>query len=131
MMPVLPTSSTVDRPWKSISLPPGMATPYWCNLTISLRMAALWSLRTDLAPDLAHHSPLRMSIGVILPGFPRNIPPDPRIHILSLGSSPVPAVLKKVDRVFLSLLVTHFFRTVIRSVMNSGLNPDGPGPDRG
>eukprot|EP00972_Heterocapsa_arctica_P087640 12923711-Heterocapsa_arctica.AAC.1 len=98
---------------------------------MSLRMATLLSLKTDLAPDLAYHSPLRMSLGVILPGFSRNIPPDPRIHLISSGSSPLPAFRKKVERVFLSLLVTHFLRTVIRSVMNSGLNPEGPGPERG
>eukprot|EP00972_Heterocapsa_arctica_P079118 11662931-Heterocapsa_arctica.AAC.1 len=36
-----------------------------------------------------------------------------------------------MESAFLSLLVTHFLRAVIRSVMNSGLKPDGPGPDRG
>eukprot|EP00972_Heterocapsa_arctica_P044632 6587025-Heterocapsa_arctica.AAC.1 len=36
-----------------------------------------------------------------------------------------------MERVFLSLLVTHLLRTVIRSVMNSGLNPEGPGRERG
>eukprot|EP00972_Heterocapsa_arctica_P098558 14544994-Heterocapsa_arctica.AAC.1 len=77
MMPVSPTSSIVARPWNCVSLPPGMATP------------------TDLAPDLAHHSPLLVSLGVILSGFSRNIPPDHRIHLISFGSSPFPAVLKK------------------------------------
>eukprot|EP00972_Heterocapsa_arctica_P009130 1343801-Heterocapsa_arctica.AAC.1 len=75
MMPVCPTSSIVDRPWKSVSLPPGMATPYWCSLTMSLRMATLLSLRTDSAPDLAHHSPLRMSLGLFVVWFFEEHPP--------------------------------------------------------
>eukprot|EP00972_Heterocapsa_arctica_P087116 12843341-Heterocapsa_arctica.AAC.1 len=94
-------------------------------------MAALWALRTDLAPDLVQYSPLRMSLGTSLPGCSRNIPPDPRIHLISSGSSPLPAFRKKAASVLLSLLVTHFFRTLIKSVMNSGRKPDGHGPDSG
>eukprot|EP00972_Heterocapsa_arctica_P080230 11825142-Heterocapsa_arctica.AAC.1 len=94
-------------------------------------MAALWSLRTDLALDLAQCSSLRISLGTSLPGFSRNIPPYPRIHLISSGNSPLPALRKKVERVLLSLLVTHFSRTVIKSVMNSGRKPDGPGPESG
>eukprot|EP00972_Heterocapsa_arctica_P106733 15720609-Heterocapsa_arctica.AAC.1 len=84
MIRVFPTSSRVDRPRKSDSLPPGMATPYWCNLVMSLRTEVRLSLRTVLAHDVAQNSPLRISRGTSLPGFSMNMPPDPRIHLPSL-----------------------------------------------
>eukprot|EP00972_Heterocapsa_arctica_P031853 4693276-Heterocapsa_arctica.AAC.1 len=67
-----------------------------------------------------------MSLGVIFPGFSRKLALDPRIHRRALGSSPLAIMVKKEDRTFLSLLVTHFLRTVKRSVMNSGRKPEGP-----
>eukprot|EP00972_Heterocapsa_arctica_P064825 9566832-Heterocapsa_arctica.AAC.1 len=67
MIPVLATSSMVALPWNKVSLPPGMATPYWCSLIMSCRIAVLLSLRTALALDFAIHSPLLISLGIIFP----------------------------------------------------------------
>eukprot|EP00972_Heterocapsa_arctica_P054028 7960869-Heterocapsa_arctica.AAC.1 len=94
-------------------------------------MAVRLSLRTALAPDLAQYSPLRMSLGTSLPGLSRNIPHDPRIHLSSFGNYILPALRKKLDNALLSLLMTHCLRTVIMSVMDSGLKPEGPGPESG
>eukprot|EP00972_Heterocapsa_arctica_P080827 11912517-Heterocapsa_arctica.AAC.1 len=98
---------------------------------MSFNIAVRLSLRTALAPDLAQYSPLRMSLGTSLPGFSRNIPPEPRIHLSSFGNSPLPALRKKLGNALFSRLITHFLRTVIMSVMNSGLKPEGPGPESG
>eukprot|EP00972_Heterocapsa_arctica_P023895 3519498-Heterocapsa_arctica.AAC.1 len=92
IIPVLATSSMVALPWTKVSLPPGMATPYWSSLTMSWRMAVLLSLRTALALALAIHSPLLISLGVIFPGFSRKLALDPRIHLKTLGSLPLPAM---------------------------------------
>eukprot|EP00972_Heterocapsa_arctica_P032568 4797297-Heterocapsa_arctica.AAC.1 len=89
------------------------------------------SLRVALAHDLAQNSPLRISRGTSFPGFSRNMPPDPRIHLTSRGNYPFPAILKNLANALLKRLTTPLLRDPIMSVMNSGLKPYGPGPESG
>eukprot|EP00972_Heterocapsa_arctica_P066587 9825800-Heterocapsa_arctica.AAC.1 len=77
---------------------------------MSLRIEVRLSLRIALAHGLAQNSPLRISRGTSFPGFSRNMPPDPRIHLASPGNYICPAILKTLDNALLKRLTTSFAR---------------------